>query len=308
MKSKGLIVKDNRLVEASYRLDLAEQRLVLLAIVQARKSGETITADQWLQVTTQDYVEACGLSPATGYNQLKAAAETLFQRWVQMRGIDAATGKPGLIKTRWVSACLYVDQAALVRIQLAPLIIPYIMKLEREFTSYELKNVVQMTSTYAIRLYELLAQYKSIGSRSFKLADLRERLDALEKSYDRVNNFNAKVLAVAVDQINQHTDLVISFKPEKVGRTIVGYRFVIEKKAPTSPEASAAERPVVKTAKTTRVAQASLSIAENAMLKQLAAETGRSESELLAEARAAAGGDLFLWLDAQLRALSDAFH
>lgn len=305
MKKKGLIVKDNRLVEASYRLDLAEQRLVLLAIVQARKSGEMITADQWLQVTTQDYVDACGLSPTTGYNQLKAAADTLFQRWVQMRGVDPATGKSGLIKTRWVSACLYVDQAALVRIQIAPLIIPYIMKLEREFTSYELKNVVQMTSTYAIRLYELLAQYKSIGSRSFKLAELRQLLDALEKSYDRVNNFNSKVLMVAVDQINQHTDLVISFQPEKVGRSIVGYRFLIEKKASNASETSAAERPPVKAAKTSRSAQASLSIAENAMLKQLSAETGRTESELLAEARAV-GDDVFLWLDAQLRAISTA--
>jgi plasmid replication initiation protein len=239
------------------------------------------------------------------YNQPKAAADTLFQRLVQMRGSDPETGKSGLIKTRWVSAYLYVDQAALVRIRITPFIIYYIKKLEREFTSYELKNVVQMTSTYAIRLYELLAHYKSIGSRSFKLADLRERLDALEKSYDRVNNFNSKVLAVAVDQINQHTDLVISFKSEKLGRTVVDYCFLIDKKdsASTVLDAGTVAQPPAKAAQPTRQAVVSLSIAENAMLKQLSAETGRPEAELLTEARAAvAGGDLFLWLDAQLLA------
>ena len=31
-----LIVKDNALIEASYTLDLAEQRLILLAILEAR--------------------------------------------------------------------------------------------------------------------------------------------------------------------------------------------------------------------------------------------------------------------------------
>ena len=42
------------------------------------------------------------------------------------------------------------------------------------------------------------------------------------------------------------------------------------------------------------------------MLKQLCEQTGRAESELLAQARAAAGGEVFLWLDAQLRAISTA--
>jgi hypothetical protein len=34
---KDLVVKDNALINASYNLDLVEQRLILLAIVEARK-------------------------------------------------------------------------------------------------------------------------------------------------------------------------------------------------------------------------------------------------------------------------------
>ena len=34
---KDLIVKDNSLINASYYLDLVEQRLILLAIIEARK-------------------------------------------------------------------------------------------------------------------------------------------------------------------------------------------------------------------------------------------------------------------------------
>ena len=40
-----LIVKDNALMNASYNLDLVEQRLILLAIVEARESGKGINAN-----------------------------------------------------------------------------------------------------------------------------------------------------------------------------------------------------------------------------------------------------------------------
>jgi hypothetical protein len=38
-----LVVKDNALVQASYTLDTVEQRLVLLAIAEARETGHGIT-------------------------------------------------------------------------------------------------------------------------------------------------------------------------------------------------------------------------------------------------------------------------
>ncbi|WP_180176860.1 RepB family plasmid replication initiator protein, partial [Acinetobacter sp. Q278-1] len=36
---KDLVVKDNALINASYNLDLVEQRLILLAILAARESN-----------------------------------------------------------------------------------------------------------------------------------------------------------------------------------------------------------------------------------------------------------------------------
>ena len=45
-----LVVKDNALIQASYTLDLAEQRLILLAIIEARNSGQGITHDSLLKI------------------------------------------------------------------------------------------------------------------------------------------------------------------------------------------------------------------------------------------------------------------
>ena len=269
MSNNNLIVKDNRLIEASYRLDVSEQRLILLAIVAAREAGVTLTADKWIKVSAAHYAQTCGLDSTTAYRQLKAAADSLFSRWVQMRGLDEETGKQGVIKTRWVSACTYVDQGALVRLQLAPLIIPYVTNLEACFTSYQLKNVVQMSSRYAIRLYELLAQYKSIGSRYIKIADLRDFLDANEKSYDRLQNFKSKVLNISVDQINKYTDLVVTCEPEKLGRSIIGYNFSIDQKQKEQPKPAVKRPKKPKPTPSPAPVQISLTTAERAKFKDL---------------------------------------
>lgn len=295
---KALVVKDNRLIEASYRLDLAEQRLILMAIVQARETNP-ITAETLLKVTAVDYAETCGLDRDVAYRQLRDATDSLLGRMVHLRGIDLETGKEAIVKTRWASSATYVERAGLVRIQLAPMIIPYITELQTCFTSYELKNVAQMTSSYAIRLYELLAQYKTIGERYMPLAQIKEALGATEKSHDRMDNLKRNVLKIALVQINSLTDLCVTCTDRKAGRAVIGFDFEIVKKTATKEQPL--PKKTVKPVKQTPAVSTSLSIAEKSMLRDLAANTGKSEANILAEAKAS-GKDLFLALDEMIRA------
>ena len=53
---KDLIVKDNALINASYNLDLVEQRLILLAIIEARESGKGINANDPLTIHAESYI------------------------------------------------------------------------------------------------------------------------------------------------------------------------------------------------------------------------------------------------------------
>ena len=81
MNSKNeLVVKSNRLVEASYRLTLAEQRIVLLAIVRARETGRGLNATDFVPVAVKDYVEHFGADEKSAYAQIKEAGKSLFFR------------------------------------------------------------------------------------------------------------------------------------------------------------------------------------------------------------------------------------
>ena len=98
--------------------------------------------------------------------------------------------------------------ASKVKMTFAPKVIPYLTSLNKEFTSYRLQNVVKLTSTYSIRLYEMLVQWRKIGKVTFKVDSLRKSLGVEEGEYKRMSNFKMRVLDFAVKQINDFTDTI----------------------------------------------------------------------------------------------------
>ena len=67
-------------MNASYNLDLVEQRLILLAIVEARESGKGINANDPLTVHAESYINQFGVHRTTAYQALKDACKDLFAR------------------------------------------------------------------------------------------------------------------------------------------------------------------------------------------------------------------------------------
>ena len=73
---KELIVKDNALINASYSLELTEQRIILLAILKARENKTP--HNQELIVTAQSYITAFNVHRNTAYKTLKTACDNLL--------------------------------------------------------------------------------------------------------------------------------------------------------------------------------------------------------------------------------------
>ena len=164
------------------------------------------------------------------YGQLKEAMNALYSRSVTIHDIDPATNKARVRETRWISEKAYIDGAGHIQIVFTPEVIKYITRLELEFTSYQLEKVGNMTSAYAVRMYELLAQHLVIGSRTLNLAWLREALQLAPDEYKLTANFTRKVLDISVEQINKHSDIIVSYKPKKTGRAITDFVFKIRDK------------------------------------------------------------------------------
>lgn len=225
--SRPLVVKkSNALINASYTINLAEQRMILLAVATA--GGR---ADAPLRVDAAAYAEQFNVSLNTAYEALRDAASQLFERRFTFQ---EETGKG--VKTtvsRWVSHVSYAEGAGHVELMFSPHVQPLLCELERRFTHYALEQISALTSVHAVRLYELLISWRSTGRTPvIELADFRLRLGIETNEYPRMEAFKRRVLDAAVKQINQHTDITATYEQHKRGRVITGFSFEFTMKTP----------------------------------------------------------------------------
>ncbi|ENU87533.1 MAG: replication initiation protein RepM [Bdellovibrionaceae bacterium] len=227
---RDLVVKDNALINASYNLDLVEQRLILLAIVEARESGKGINANNPLEVHAESYINQFNVARQTAYQALKDASKDLFARQFSYQEMNKR-GNIENVLSRWVSEIRYIDAEATVKLIFAPAIVPLITKLEEQFTKYELQQVSNLSSAYAVRLYELLIAWRSTGQTPvIELEEFRKKIGVLDDEYTRMGNFKDRVLHLAIDQVNEFTDITVKYEQHKKGRSIYGFSFSFKQK------------------------------------------------------------------------------
>ena len=112
-----------------------------------------------------------------------------------------------------------------------------ITRLEERFTQYEMQQISDLSTGYAIRLYELLICWRTTGKTPIiELTDFRQKIGVLENTYQAMNDLKKRVLEPALKQVNEHTDITASYEQHKKGRTITGFSFKFKQKKPKQAE------------------------------------------------------------------------
>lgn len=216
------VTQSNRLIEASHTLTLNEKRLVLCAasMIDPRKP---LPKDGYFTIRADAFAEVFGLGMNNAYMALEDAANRLFER-------DIRRYSKGKIveRMRWVFHVKYKEGKGCVELGFSPTVLPHLTMLNREFTSYQLKQLGNLSSFYAVRLYELMSQFLKLGERSCTLEQLRQMLDLGDK-YQDVKDMRKRVLDPALKELNAGTDLAVTAEPRRLGRKIVGFSFAITK-------------------------------------------------------------------------------
>ena len=222
----GLVVKDNALIQASYTLDLSEQRLILLAIIEARNSQLGITHDTLLRVHATSYAKHFKVNDKTAYTMLKDASKGLFDRYVTYHDKNPKNGKDRSFNCRWVDKVGVEPDSGIVYMRFTSDVVPLITRLEKQYTSYDIAEVANLTSSYAIRLYELIIQWRDKGfTQKYNIDELRSKLGVEPEQYKKMSNFKARVVDHAVNQINEHTDITVKYTQHKTGKSITAISF-----------------------------------------------------------------------------------
>ncbi|UAA86733.1 replication initiation protein (plasmid) [Acinetobacter baumannii] len=227
---KDLVVKTNRLNQAFQVLTLAELHIVQLAIVDARETGTGLSTDTPLRIDARRYAEVFNTTRQNGYQRMKEAEDTLFNRRFSFYDED---GK--LVKSRWIQQVRYLDDEGAIELVFTLAVVQGISRIDgvkEFFTQYLLSQTAQLNSVYSARLYELLIQWRSTGKVPIiDLGDFREQLGIGINEYQRMHHFKARVLEPAIKEINEKTDIKAEYEQHKKGRVISGFSFKFKKKS-----------------------------------------------------------------------------
>lgn len=231
MSKNELIVKSNQVVEASYTLTTIEQRLLLSAIAQIPK-GESVTDEYVYPVSVED-LKRFGANETTAYRDLKEGLNRLFDRSIILRLGDQTR------RTRWVQMIDYLDSKGIVGVRFSKDILPFISNLSTEFTKYLASDLIGITSAHAIRLYELLVQYRSIGKREISIEDLRWMFE-LQDKYPVWSDLKRWVIDQSLKEINNFSPITVTYDTKKTGKKITSVVFKFQdKKALKAPKGKA---------------------------------------------------------------------
>ena len=230
-----LVVKSNKLVQALQTLTLSETRLLQLAIVDARETGQGLSTDKPLELNAIRYAKTFNISPDAAYLALIEAEDSLFKRQFTITNDDGS-----LTKSRWIQDANYRKGEGQILVTLTRVVVDHVTKIdgfEQYFTSYHLLKTSDFKSVYAVRLYELLMQWKSVGKTPpFELNTFRSQLGIGVNEYTRMEAFKRRVLDIALDQINEFSDITIKYEQHKKGRSISGFSFTFKQKKIAKPE------------------------------------------------------------------------
>jgi len=235
MENSLEVYKSNSLVEASYRLTPAEQCIILSCISQIRKD-EKITDETMYKVSVWDYINLTGADRGTAYRDMRDAAERLDGRRVRIYELPNGEGrvknKGRMLKVGWVQTIAYSDGCGEVELRFNRDMLPYLTNISNNFTTYNLKDVAKMSSSFGIRLYELLVEWKDkykTTEQEISVEQLRKLLQ-ITGSYAAIKDLKKRVLEPAIADVNAHSNIQVSWEQKKTGRRVSHLKFIFKLK------------------------------------------------------------------------------
>jgi plasmid replication initiation protein len=235
-----MVVQGNDLIRsARFKLTALEQNIIYFCISKLKPEDKDFMSQTF---TVTEFCEVCGISPDEGGNQggheyrrIKDAVKSVSDK---SKWVDVQPGRSRLV--RWIDMADVDEGSGTIKVTFSQSIKPYLVdlteraKMEGEgYTQAHLLTFLALQSKYSKRLYEILKSYLySAGTleKIYRVQLLDYEIDELKRllnaeNYERYPDFRRKVLDVAEREINDLSDISITYTPFKTGKKVTMVQF-----------------------------------------------------------------------------------
>ncbi|MGY3743745.1 RepB family plasmid replication initiator protein [Leuconostoc inhae] len=242
--SKRKVVEHNSLITSIAKMDKTPLKMFELAV--SLIDTENPPQDQTVYLSKKELFAFFKVVDNDKHSRFKEVIEKMQkQAFFQIKKEqDKGFKFVSIVPIPYVEWTDYHDE---VLIRFSPEIMPYLINLKTNFTQHALSDISELNSKYAVILYRWLSMnynqyehYSVKGGRreeqvenyrnpTIGMRDLREMTDTV-KDYQRIDNFEKRVLKAGLDEINSYTSFNVTYEKVKKGRSIDSIVFHITKK------------------------------------------------------------------------------
>lgn len=218
IKQRGyVVVKANNIIQKSHFSLTAQQQKALLTMISKIKPDDK--PEQHYTFSIKEFCLMCNIECDSGknYDNVKRSLYSIDKQVMWIKEPD----KKKQTRLRWLDKLYINEGSGNIEFTFHSDMFPYLLNLREQYTQYNLVSILPMRSKYAIRLYELLKSYEGahvipltdVNMVSFTIEDVKKRLDA--ERYEN-KEIRRRVLEASVKEINNYTDLQVSYEMKKV--------------------------------------------------------------------------------------------
>lgn len=223
--SNRSVSMSNLIVNAAHSLNLSEKRLVSAAMAKLDSLAKK-TSGKPIRITAVEFAECFGVDERTAYDQLKKGGNTLFNRYIT-RVHQTSKGEV-VEKIRWVDRIAYQNGEGFIEMNFTDHVAPYLVDLEKRFTTYKLEQTRALRSIHSWRLYENLKRWETTGKWIVEIDEFHRVMESSKSYQENFAQLRKWVIEPAVKELREVNGLDIEWMPRKTGRKVTRLVFVFE--------------------------------------------------------------------------------
>lgn len=218
-----------------FKLSLQQQKIMFFLTSRIQPYDEDFKEYTF---KTVDFCRVCGLDSVGGhsYETIKDSIQALADKSVWVKKNDDEKDDTEIL-LRFIEKAEVSKDNGTIKVVISDDMKPYLLQLRKNYTSFELLYTLRFKRKASPRLYEILKSrhYDKLKPYLYEITveQLRELLDADDKgTYKEYRYFNKMVIKPAVKEINEQTDITVTYAPKRNGKNIESLIFTIETKPP----------------------------------------------------------------------------
>lgn len=245
-----IVSEHNDLIRSTANMTSLSLKLFEIA-VSAMDSREKQPSHE-VRINKEQIYNALGIKGTSKNQQLSKALNTLRKS----SNFEITTEQNGEIHDIGITPVYYADNnysSDYAVIRFAPEILPFITDLKKNFTQYQLNDILHLKNKYAVSMYRWFTMnyrqyeyYANSGKRredqiekyanpEITLEELR-KLTGTEKKYSAFYDVRRYIIDPICNEITKHTKYNVTYDRIKSGRKVVAIKFHISKKGEKTVE------------------------------------------------------------------------